>query len=276
MTTIQPGLKHRIFSRPTTLDENLPVWARRSNPIIRRQLGIYWRVFIPQVDFIARWYAYQAALLLLTIQFDFLFAPILMMVLASALLLPIAFWMYAQILQQVIVDSVAAITEEFRNDTLTLLRATPFSVPHIVLSKVAGAFWRQMEALDGVLSMALFLGTPIILFIQVLVYPPDQHPGLSQVLTIVLVAVALVRLPLEIFMVGAIGIASGTAGRTRSTGIIITTALTFFYFLLLNLPRLLVLPLPLYVVVEVVLPLALPLLITLGCIQFTLRVLLRD
>lgn len=276
MTTLQPGLKQQIFSRPTTLDENLPEWARRSNPIIRRQLGIYWRVFVPQVDFLARWFAYQAGLLVVTIQFDFLFAPVLMMVLASALLLPIAFWIYAQIVQQVIVDSVVSITQEFKNDTLTLLRATPFTVPHIVLSKVAGAFWRQMEALDGLLSLALFLGTPVILFLQVVRYPPDLYTPAPQLLTIALLAVSLIRLPLEIFMIGAVGIAAGTAGRTRSTGIILTSTLVFFYFLLLNLPRLLALPLPLHVLVEIALPVALPPLITLVCIRFTLHLLARE
>ncbi len=275
-TSFEPGVARRLRTEIPKLDENLPVWARRSNPIIRRQLGIYWRVFIPQLDFLSRWYLYQAVIILLTAQFDFLFAPVLMLVLASFMLLPIAFYMYAKMLSEIVVDSVTAITDEFKNETLMLLRVTPFSAQHIILSKVAGAFWRQMESLDGVLTMALFLGTPVIVFQQVLAYSPEDHFLLPQTISVAVMLVSLVRLPLEMFMIGMIGMVSGTATRNRSMGIIVASVFTFFYFLLLNLPRLVDLPLILYLLVEVVLPLMLPIYIIWGGLRATLAMLLRD
>ncbi|MDX1992476.1 MAG: hypothetical protein SF029_08805 [bacterium] len=270
------GRIRQIVSPPPTLDTNLPTWARRTNPIIRRQLGIYWRVFVPQVDLLLRWYVYQAILIVLTAQFSFLFAPILMLVLASVLLLPIAFWMYARLISEIVADSVRSITDEFKNDTLMLLRVTPFTLQHIVLSKVAASFWRQMEALDGVLSLSLFLGTPLILFMQVLRFPPETHLLTPQLFTIAVMLVSLLRLPLEMFMVGMLGMASGTAGRTKSTGVIITSTLTFFYFLLINLPRFLDLPMPLYFLVEIVLPLLLPCIIIWLCLRLTMTLLVQD
>src|SRR5690606_26900142 len=40
--TIEPALL-RLMEGVGELDTSLPYWARRSNPIVRRQLGIYWK-----------------------------------------------------------------------------------------------------------------------------------------------------------------------------------------------------------------------------------------
>ena len=265
-----------LFSKPTILDDNLPSWARRSNPIIRRQLGVYWRVFTPELDTIARLLAIQVAVILSTIYFPALLTPILMLTLASFMLLPVAFYMYAQLIINVINDSVTVITKEFTNDTLTLLRVTPISLREIVLSKVAASFWRRMEPLDNVLSMALYLGTPLLVLVQILSFPPDSYPVTSQLMIVATLIVSIVRLPLEMFMVAMLGTVIGTATRVRTPAIIATGVIVFFYFLLINLPRLLELSLPLQILVDIILPIAVPLVLIWLSLRGTLYLLQRE
>lgn len=265
-----------IVAKPVILDDRLPEWARRSNPIIRRQLGIYWRVFTPEIDNIVRWLMIQAAILLLTIQFPVLLTPILMIVLASFLILPGAFYFYFRALIGIIDDSVRAITSELRNDTLMLLRVTPMSLDHIILSKVAAAFWRRMEDLDNVLTLAVFLGTPMVVLVQILSYSPDQYPVFAQLMMIAAMFISIIRLPLEMFMVGMIGMMVGAATRRRSNALVGTATLVFFYFLLINLPRLAPLPIYLDIMVDIVLPLILPILISLISLRITLFLLRRE
>ncbi|MEQ8677077.1 MAG: hypothetical protein RLP44_14525 [Aggregatilineales bacterium] len=265
-----------LFSKPTILDDNLPSWARRSNPIIRRQLGVFWRVFTPELDTIARLLTIQVAVILSTIYFPALLTPILMLTLASFMLLPVAFYMYAQLIINVINDSVTVITKEFSNDTLTLLRVTPISLREIVLSKVAASFWRRMEPLDNVLSMALYLGTPLLVLVQILSFPPDEYPVTSQLMIVATLIVSIVRLPLEMFMVAMLGTVIGTATRVRTPAIIATGVIVFFYFLLINLPRLLELSLPLQILVDIILPIAVPLVLIWLSLRGTLYLLQRE
>jgi len=265
----------RVFM-PVEVDSGLPDWARRSNPIVRRELGIYWRVFTPQIGPIVRWYGIQSAAILLTIPFPPLFAPILMLVIASATLAPLVFATYVRMLADIAVDSVDSITNEIHNDTFTLLRVTPVTMREIILSKVIASIWRRMEAFDTVLIASLFLGTPLIGFAQILLWPADLYPGRAQWMTVIIMAVSMLRLPLEAFMIASMGAAMGAAARTRSIGVIITGALGFFYFLLINLARLLDLPLIGVALVEIVLPLTLPLMLGLFFVRLTERLIEDD
>ena len=42
LSSLTPDIYHNL-KRAVELDTSLPAWARRSNPIVRRQLGIYWK-----------------------------------------------------------------------------------------------------------------------------------------------------------------------------------------------------------------------------------------
>ncbi len=265
-----------IVSQTNSIDDQLPGWARRSNPIIRRQLGMYWRVMTPEIDVMIRALLIQGGVMLATIYFPPLLTPLLMMVLASVLILPIAFTMYVQLIANVVDDSVSAITQEFQNETLMLLRVTPITLREIVLSKVMASFWRRMETLDNVLMLAVYLGMPAVLLTQILTFPPDKFPVTSQLLVIGIMVVSVIRIPLEIFMIGMLGTMIGTATRLRTPAVIATGVIVFFYFLLLNLPRLLGLPLGLHIIVEMVLPIVIPLLIITLSLRGTLYMLRRD
>lgn len=274
VTTQNPN--NSLFTKPNILDDSLPEWARRSNPIIRRQLGVFWRVFTPEIDTILRLLLFQIGVILVTIYFPALLTPVLMLTLASFMLLPIAFYIYAQLLIHIVNDSVTVITKEFTNDTLTLLRVTPISLREIVLSKVAATFWRRMEMLDNVLTMALFLGTPVLVLIQILNFPPDEYPVTSQLLVIATMIVSIVRLPLEMFMVGMLGTVIGTAAKVRTPATIATGVVVFFYFLLINLPRLTSLSLPMQILVDIVLPIVIPIVLIWLSLRGTLYLLQRE
>jgi len=259
------------------IDNSLPTWARRSHPIVRRQLGLYWRVLTPQVGWIFRWYLIQAGVILVTILFPALLTPILMLILASMMLLPYVIVTYFKLLGQIIADSVTSITNEMKNDTIKLLRITPIAPHEIVLSKAAAAFWRRMEDIDIVVTMWLFLGTPVVLLFQVLAWGPEEYGGLPQILTVFAMFTTLVRFPLEAFMVSMLGMMMGTAARSRSVGIIGTGSLTFFYFLLTVMPRFIAdLSLPVWIGLEIILPIALPIVIIMISTLMTVAMLTRD
>lgn len=276
ITNTQAQIARRIAHEIPDIDQGLPLWARRTNPIVRRQLGMYWRVFPPQVGPIAKWTGILSLVVLATIPYPLLFVIILTFLLAAMAMLPYAFYTYTAALAQIINDSVSSLVNEYKNDTMTLLRTTPLSTDEIVLSKISAAVWRRMDELDQVLSFALALGMPAIMMFYLGIWPPNEVPVVAQVLTIVTFAASLVRLPLEMFMVATLGAMMGAATHTRSSAFLGTAVMVFFYFLLLNLARLLSLPWTLQLVVDAVLPVVLPIVITWLALRLTLHLVTRD
>ncbi|MEP7292198.1 MAG: hypothetical protein ABI835_10455, partial [Chloroflexota bacterium] len=55
------------------IDRNLPVWARRTNPVVRRDLGSYWKTLTPDMGLVLRIYLSQVVLILLSFPFPLLF-----------------------------------------------------------------------------------------------------------------------------------------------------------------------------------------------------------
>lgn len=265
------AIARNLASEERDMDTGLPEWARRSNPIIRRQLGIHWRVFLPQVRPIIKWMLPQIAVILLTLQFEGLIAALMLLSLSTVFMLPFGFYLYLRALQDITNDSVVAMTQEFQDDSFDLLRITPFSLIEIMLAKMSGAVWRRMDDLDTVLSIALFTTLPVLTFLYVVAWAPDVYPGYSQLLIITGMVASLVRLPLEMFMVSALGIMNGTLIRWRSPAVTATLVLTFFYFVLLNMPRLLELSLGWQIVVDIVLPLVMPVVIATTAILIAVR-----
>ncbi len=152
-------------------------------------------------------------------------------------------------------------TNELQNDTLNVLRTTPYDLWEIIASKAAAAMWRQIEDLGLLMLGVALLSTPLLISYYGTMWPLDQNPVLSRVAIIVGLGVSIIRMLLEPFMVAMIGILMGTALRTRSAGTSGTLIVGAFYFLCLNLVRLVHMSWPLRFVVDFVLPLALPVLI---------------
>jgi hypothetical protein len=258
------------------LDQRLPAWARRSNPIIRRQLGMYWKTILPEVGVLVKLVLVQVGLVALSLLWPFLFDLALPTITAALLLFPIALYLYGHILFGIGVASTISIVDEVRKDTFDLVRATPSSLLYILASKIAASIWRQVENL-GLLMMAVaVLSMPLLISQYATIYPLDDYPYLSRIAMSLGLVVALVRLAIEPFMIAAIGQVAGAAFPVRSTAIITTSFLSVFYFLLINLARLIPMSWPVGFVVEFVLPVALPLLIIWASLQLTQQLLTRN
>ncbi len=275
MERISPDVRivKDIEHRPLEVDRRLPPWARRTNPIIRRQLGMYWKTILPEVSFLVKVFIVQAVLVALTIPLPFLFDIALPTITASVILFPFALYIYVRLILSIGTEAAAVMTSELHNDTLTLLRVTPMTLETILASKIAASIWRQVENLGLLIVAASLFSMPILISLYASVWPLEAYPVLGRAGMVLGLAVSLLRLALEPFMVGAIGVMAGAALRVRASAVITTLFLTFFYFLLVNLPRLIPMTWPLRFIVEFVLPVALPLLVIWLCLKFTLRTL---
>lgn len=241
------------------IDSRLPQWARRTHPLVRRELGMAWRTMLPEIDFLKQAFIIQAILIALTIPFPFLIELALPTVTAAIILLPFALVVYARLLMVVGSGGARAMTHELQNDTLNVLRSTPFSLRDIVLTKAAAAMWRQVEDLGLLMLGVAVLSTPILISHYGTMWTLKDYPIITRAAIILGLGVSLVRMLLEPFMMAMLGVAMGTALRSRSAATTATLAFAVFYFLCINLARLIHMEWPLRYVVDFVLPLALPL-----------------
>lgn len=266
----------RMIQRGKEIDTGLPYWARRSNSLVRRELGAAWRTMLPEVAFLRQAFIIQTILIALTLPFPFLIELALPTVTAAIILMPFALIVYARVI--VIVSSIGArsITDELQNDTLNVLRTTPYTLSEIIASKAAAAMWRQIEDLGLLMVGVALLSTPLLISYYGTLWPLDQNPLLSRIAIILGLGISIIRMLLEPFMVAMIGILMGTALRTRSAATMATLIVVAFYFLLLNLVRIIHLSWPMRFVVDFVLPMALPFLIMGLVIWLTRYLIERD
>ncbi|MBZ0282317.1 MAG: hypothetical protein K8L97_16365 [Anaerolineae bacterium] len=257
------------------IDSHLPRWARRSNPIIRRHLGMYWKTILPETTFLKRAFVVQAALVLLSLPIPGLVELALPAITASVLLFPFAMYLYGHVLVLVGMAAARTIADELQNGTFQLLRVTPFNLESIIASKVAAAIWRQVEDLGLLLTAAVLMSMPLLISQYASIWPLDEQPLLARGAIIAGLAVSMLRLAVEPFMIGAIGVMMGAALHNRASAVISTLIASGFYFLLLNLLRFVPLDTPLRLVVEFIFPLVLPLLVIAGAFQMTRYLLSR-
>ena len=264
-----------IERKPIELDKRLPPWARRSNPIIRRHLGMYWKTILPDAVFLVKIVLIQAGLIAATLPIPFLFDLALPTITASILLLPVAIYMYVQVLFAIGYATAVNVADEVRYDTFTLLRVTPINVQTILASKIAAAIWRQVENLGLLIIAAALFSLPILISQYASIWPLEQYPILSRLGMVLGLVVSLLRLVLEPFMVGALGVMTGAALRVRSSAVVATSIIAFFYFISMNLIRFLKIPWPIQFAIEFVLPVVLPLLIIWGSLKLAERFVTR-
>lgn len=249
------------------LDSHLPRWARRSNPIIRQHLGMYWKTFLPELTFLRRAFVVQAVFVLLSLPLPGLVELALPAITASVLLFPFAIFLYGHILYLIGTSAARAITDELEKGRFHLLRVTPFPLESIIASKIAASIWRQVEDLGLLLTAAVLLSMPLLISQYATLWPLREYPVLSRLAIVLGLAVSMLRLALEPFMIGALGMMLGAALRNRAAGVITTVVLTGFYFILLNLLRYLQMDTAMRFFVEFALPLILPVLIIAGSFQ---------
>lgn len=266
----------RIVQDVPDIDQALPIWARRTNPIVRRQLGPYWRVFPPEMQPILYWIGIQAGVILATLVIPMVYLPVLITVMVAGIGFPLMLYVYGRALVEIMDDSTSAMTREYRNDTIMLLRATPFTTREIILSKVSASIWRRMDAMTLTLVFTMVVGLPVILVLYMNRFPPEDVPYLAHTLAFFTFIASIVRIPLELFMVASLGVMLGATVRIRNSAFMSGLVFLFFYFLLLNLPRLLPLSWPLQLVVDAVLPVVLPPIIAVGSLYFAEKQIASD
>jgi hypothetical protein len=265
-----------IDQQKIEIDRRLPRWARRSNPIIRRQLGMYWKTILPEAGLLTRIIIAQVALVVISLPLPFMFNLALPAITASLLLFPLALYMYLQSLVTIGVNAATAMANEIRCDTFELLRSTPYSLGSILGSKIAASVWRQVENLSMLVFAVLLFSLPLLISQYATIWPLDQYPYLSRIGMIMGLIVSLVRLLIEPVMIAAVGVMAGAALPVRATAVLTTIVIGFFYFLFINLARLLPLAWPLRFAVEFIIPVALPLLISWGAFNLARYLLTRD
>jgi ABC-type Na+ efflux pump permease subunit len=191
-------------------------------------------------------------------------------------MLPFVFLAYGRLLIYVGAFTVRMIIDEQQNNSLSLLRTTPISLRHILYSKASAGVWRQVEDL-GLLVIAAALLTLPAIGLQYAVYWPFEEVNLVSRLTLgagLLASIA--RLFLEPMMVASMAILVGSVVTQRTQALISLAGLGVFYFILINLPRLLPLPPETRILIDFVLPVALPLVISVTAFQLAISVLKQD
>lgn len=259
----QPPTRDSLRNEDFQPEQILPAWARSSNPIVRRHLGMYWRTLPPQLTPIARILAFWAVALVVGIFFPVVMYLLMTVTIAAILVIPVVIAYYGYLLFRIGVAATEAMQREQSNNTLTLLRATPMSLQQIFLGKIAAAIWKQMDDLMLVVMAGAIFGVPLVTMTYSDVWSPELQPGLAQLMFVIGTASSLLRLLVEPLFIGALGIAIGTAIPYRSTAITSTLGIAAFYFLFINMlrgvPQVTSAPL-LILLVDFVLPVVLPLL----------------
>jgi hypothetical protein len=269
---MERAVPERIYAQimqldPQRLDKNLPVWARRAHPILRQQLGVFWRAITPDLSLPLRLFLYQCVAVLLTFAMPGLFALLLPIVAVPVVLLPAVLYFYLETLLRIGAEAASRIAEARRSGHLELLRTTPLSLYEILAAKGAAAVWRQIELLEILLFAAALLSLPVVILQHVNLYSPLLYPVPVRVMMILGFAVSLLRILIEPVMLAALGVLMGTLIQQRITAMLATGALAFAYFVLINLPRLLPLDVPQRFVIEMLLPLVLPAIISFAALR---------
>lgn len=262
-------------TREVVFDQQLPAWARRSNPIVRRHLGVYWKTSLPNLPFLLRAYLFQVGFVGLGFLFPVLFAFLMPVIAMSMVAIPVALFLYVRVLMQVGAMAARTVVDERRSETLDLLRTIPAPFSQVLFSKLAAALWRHVEDHTMITLAATLLSLPVLILVYAGRLPEQANTTLALAL-IVGLASAILRLFLEPVMMGAIGLALGAASTSRGAAETITIVSGAAYFGSLYAIGLLPLPFEVWLFVTAIVPLILPIAIAAAAFWTARRLLTRD
>ena len=189
--------------------DTLPYWARATNPIVRRHLGLYWRTLPPEFEPILYTSGFWVLALLAGIVFPFVTDLATTVIVVSVLVIPVGIIFYLRALFSIAANSAAAMADEIRNNTMQLLMSTPMSLEQIFLGKVASAIWRKMDDLILIVQGAAIFGPPLIIMHYAGLFPLRESGPVTYFLIIIMTITALLRLVLEPLMFGMVGVGIG-------------------------------------------------------------------
>jgi hypothetical protein len=244
--------------------------------VVRRHLGIHWKVLPLEVELLTRLLLIQCAVIAISIPVPILLPLLFTMLPVSLVLLPFVLGAYVRLLLQVGSFTVRMIVDEQNNNTLALLRTTPISLRHILYSKAAAGVWRTVEDLGLIIMGAALLTLPVIGLQYAAYWPLDEVNVISRVALALGLLTSVARLFIEPVMIASFAILVGTIVPSRTPALLSLAGLGFFYFLLINLPRLLMMPPELRMLLEFVMPIVLPLLLSMLAFRLAERILRRD
>ncbi len=251
------------------IDTNLPHWARRSNPIVKRELGGYWKVLPPDPAFYIKLVSIDAVLLFL-VPTQVLLGVTQPLAGIALVAIPALLFMYTRALFTVVDSCATSIVRAHQNNTLDLVRVSDLPLSQILLGKIAASVWRGLDDIAVTLFGIGLLAGPLLL-LQYVAFSAYSVP-LSRVGILLSLVAVLLRLILEPFMVGAVAQLVGSWLKTRATAVTVTLVLAAFYYAMLTVPRVAALPWAARVFIEAVLPVLLPLGLGLGALMLTQRV----
>ena len=266
-SSTQPALHNARLPSNTPLDQNLPVWARRSNPVVRRELGQYWKRLFPDLNLLARVLVVEA-LVMMFVPLSLLMTMTLPVMVVSVVAVPVALVLYGRVVVTMIHAAAGAMVDAHNNHTLDLLRVSLVPLDHIILGKVAASLWRCMEDIDLILLAAAVAGMPILTIYHFGPLRAEEVTLGIRVLAAAGIFVLPVRLMLEPFMLASVAVAVGTVSPTRAGAVVVTVAFAVFYVVLGLLPYLMRWPGNLFVLGGMVLPLVMAVVLATVAIRF--------
>ena len=224
------------FTEYTDNQRRLPYWARSTNPIVRRHLGLYWRTIPPEMQPFIVIFVTWVVLLGSGILFPPLLSLTMISYLASIMIIPFAVMLYGHVLVNIAIEAANAMQLEFANNTFQLLQATPMSLTQIILGKVAAAIWRRMDDLVMIAQLALAFTPPIAFTIYSDFWSMSQYgPVVAPFLTLIAALVTVLRIFVEPIMIGVISVFIGIVVPGKGRAISAAVVIGSFYFLLINL-----------------------------------------
>jgi hypothetical protein len=250
----------RILKPPVDeIDRRLPEWARRSNPIVRRQLGAFWKLMTVDYDFIGRLYLFNAALVGLSLLVPFLFMLLMPAAVVSLVGLPVLLGLYVLSLGRVATGAAASMADERSKGSLDLLRVCPRPLREILFSKASASVWRQIENLGLIITGVAAVSMPVFVIQYDWLFPMMEQPVIMRAAMLLGLASAILRIPLETALIASIGVAVGCFTRHRIAAMLAALLLGAAYFGLINMVRLLPVSPPVRLMLDTALPLLAPL-----------------
>lgn len=265
MQRAQPTTKRLRYIRPAEIDATLPPWARRTNPIIRRELGQFWKRLLPDFPLLTRLIAVQVGLLLL-LPASVIMTLTLPIAMLAVVIVPALLFMYARLLAIIVIRTATVIIQDRERHMLDLLRVSPLPLTHITWGKVAAALWHRIEELDIVLIGTVIFGLPLVVIAHMGSEVTNVGYQLPQRLLAVLVLTGLpLRLLLEPIFFASVALLAGLMLPTRTVAITTTLAGMVFYYALVTIPVFANVPWAGRLLIDVIVPLMVPALGTIGC-----------
>ena len=216
---------------------NLPYWAKSSNPIVRRHLGLYWRTVPPEIRPIMMVISAWIAIFILASISPALFAIVAPLSVASLLVMPVVLLIYGHVLVTVAVRAADVMQQEMRNNTLLLLRVTPMRPNQIILGKVAASIWKRMEDIALLAMATAIFAPPVLLTSYSVAISAEEQTILLMALVVIGTIVSVLRIFIEVIWVGTLAVLIGLSVPYRSTTLATSVAISAIYFVLINLVR---------------------------------------